>query len=244
MEHAIQVRQIREVDDKYSRIYLGDEFCERLLPTLRQLKAAVKLFGGNLTLATAPLTDEGLVQAKKLLAVLPRETEVVVNDWGLLDDVKKHKLTPVLGRLMLKYHRDPRVEVIDDKIPAGCRKVLHSSALTQTRFVKFLKKGGIRRIELDAAPFTLDHGDLSGFKVSLHVPCVYVTSTRQCLTAYYLTGKFGITNCTKPCLKHAFTWKNKGFPQNMNQKGNILFYKNPVIQPPPQCDRIVHHLQI
>lgn len=244
MEHAIHVRQIRDVDGKYSRIYLGDEFCERLLPTLGQVKAAVRLTGENLTLATAPLTDNGLVQAKKLLAVLPRETEVVVNDWGLFEDVKKHKLTPVLGRLMLKYHRDPRITAIEDKIPKGCRKVLHSSALTQKRFVKFLKKNNIRRIELDATPFTVDHGDLSGFKVSLHVPYVYVTTTRQCLTAYYLTGKFGITDCTKPCLKHTFTWKNKGLPQNLNQKGNSLFYKNPVIQPPPQCDRIVHHLQI
>ncbi|MFH1788382.1 MAG: hypothetical protein ABH834_03265 [Candidatus Altiarchaeota archaeon] len=244
MESAVHVRSIRDAGGEYDRVYLGDEFCERLLPTVRQLEKALKISDKKITLATPPLTDKGLAGAKKLLSALPGKTEVVVNDWGLLDDVKGLNLSPVLGRLLLKYHRDPRVELIDDKIPKGCRKVLHSSALTQERFVKFLKKNRIRRIELDAVPFEVDHGDLSGFKASLHVPYAYVTTTRQCLANYFTTGRFGIRECRKQCIECSFPWESQELAFDMVQKGNTLFIEGDSARIPQQCDRIVHHPQI
>ena len=244
MESAVHARRLREAGPEYDRIYLGDEFCERLLPSLRQLQEALELESKKMTLATSPLTDKGLAGAEKLLSALPAKAEVVVNDWGLLEGVKRHDLEPVLGRLLLKYHRDPRLALIGGNIPPACRKVLHSSALTQERFAEFLRKNGFRRIELDCVPFDVDHGGLSGFKVSLHVPYSYVASTRQCLTNYFTSGRFGIRECDKQCLTHHFNWDSADPELTMLQEGNSLFLEGDSTRIPPRCDRIVRHPQI
>jgi len=247
IEEAIQLLGTAEVKNyrgDYSRVYLGDEFCERLLPSRREAEAALKFCGKEakeFTLVTPYLTDSGVARAGKLLDALPLGTEVVVNDWGLIEDVCERELTPVLGRILIKYRRDPRVGAIEKNVPQGCRKVLQSSALTQGRFTNFIKSSGIERIELDNTPFQVDHGNLKDFKVSLHVPLVYVTTTRQCLTNFFVVGRFGIRPCSKACLKHSLTWANPDFPHSLIQKGNALFYENNEMPLGRTFDRIVRH---
>ncbi|MFH1835206.1 MAG: hypothetical protein ABH851_03345 [Methanobacteriota archaeon] len=248
MENAIVVpraSEIGKIEGEYGRVYLGDEFCERLLPSEREVEKIVKKAGStHLTLVTPYLTDSGISRARKLLDLLPEKTEVVLNDWGLLAEVQKRNLSPVLGRLLLKYKRDPRLELIESKIPKACLEVLHSSALTQNRFKEFLIKQGIGRIELDNTIALIDHGDLKGFKVSVHVPYVYVSTTRQCLTHFMDSGEFGIKDCEKECLKKSYVWESKRCPFPLIQRGNTLFYENSELGEIRGVDRIVHHEKI
>lgn len=248
-EEAIQVlgaAELKSYGGEYSRVYLGDEFCERLLPTRREVRVALgfcRKMGKEFTLVTPYLTDAGLARAEKLLDALPRGTEVVVNDWGLLEDVCARELTPVLGRIVIKYRRDPRVTAIEGNVPKGCRMVLHSSALTQERFKKFLRELGIKRIELDNTPFQVNHGNLKDFKATLHIPYVYVTTTRQCLANYFVKGVFGISECSKSCLKHSFTWSSPDFPEKLIQRGNTLFCLNASTLNGRGYDRVVKHVR-
>lgn len=168
----------------------------------------------------------------------------MLNDWGLLAEVQKRNLSPVLGRLLLRHNRDPRVGLIRDKIPQACWDVLHYSALTQSRYKKFLKKEGFERIELDNTRTPIDHGDLKGFKVSVHVPYVYVSTTRQCLTHFMDSGEFGIRACRKECLRKSYVWESKEYNTTLIQKGNTLFYENPELGGNILVDRIVHHKKI
>ena len=137
MEHAISVDRISELErcsPNYHRVYVGSEFCERLIPAEKEVKTALKFCEKNglgFTLVTPPLTYWGVARVKDILEILPEETEVVINDWGILKDVKRLKLTPVLGRLLVKYKRDPRISSIEGKIPKECREVLQSFSLTQ-----------------------------------------------------------------------------------------------------------------
>jgi hypothetical protein len=97
--------------DGYDRIYIGTEFCERLLPSVamletvlsRRAKAALPL-----TLVTPYLTDAGMGRVEKLLRLLsrrgPEAMEVVCNDWGtlhLLGTRYRGRFQPVLGRLLM-----------------------------------------------------------------------------------------------------------------------------------------------
>ena len=245
-EAAVGVRGIRELRayaGSYSRVYFGAEFCERLLPTPGEVARALRFCREKdkaFTLAMPCLTDRGLAGARKLLARLPEGTEVVLNDWGLLEDLEEFNLTPVLGRLLVKYRRDPRVEEVYG-IPAQCGCVLHSSALTQERFAGFLRKLGVCRIELDNPPFRVDHGSLRGFRVSVHLPYVYVTTGRQCLTNYFADGVFGIRPCGKACLRHSFTWESPDFPTPLVHAGNTLCYVNEAEPAGKKADRLVYH---
>lgn len=232
MEKAVQFRglkALRGFDGKCDRIYFGVDFCERLLPTERELESAVSFTargGKDFTFVTPYLTEGGVSRVERLLGSLPGGSEVVFNDWGALDLIKSSGMTPVLGRLLVKYKRDPRVPAVSSKIPAGGRRVLSSSVLTQKRFGDFLKESGVNRVELDNPPFAVDHGSLKGFKVSAHTPYVYVTTGRQCLTRYFVSGRFGIRECKRECARNSFTWAHNGMGRPLMQRGNSIFYEN------------------
>ena len=65
MEQAVfisRVDQLKYCDDNFTRLYFGIEFCERLLPTLQQLKkviSAVKERGGGIKLCNALCNQQG-----------------------------------------------------------------------------------------------------------------------------------------------------------------------------------------
>src|SRR5437867_3594050 len=76
------------------------------------------------------VTDRGLARPRPLLEAAASErgegTEVVVNDWGVLRLVRREfpGLRPVLGRLMNKMMRDPRVAPFYSGGPDDARRAL------------------------------------------------------------------------------------------------------------------------
>lgn len=101
----------------YTRLYFGNEFCQRLLPSVSQLDKALSAARGrdlDFSLVTPYVTDEGMRGVKKLCVFLKKTgcpVEVIVNDWGVLQMVSRDfpSLTPVLGRLLTKQKRGPTV---------------------------------------------------------------------------------------------------------------------------------------
>jgi len=118
MEKAVfisDVSQLGCVGKKYSRVYFGNEFCERLIPSCEDL-VKVMLFvrkkGFAFSLVTPYVTDTGLGKIKLLLRRLHKEKmpcEIIVNDWGVLHAVSRQypSFSPVLGRLLTKQKRCP-----------------------------------------------------------------------------------------------------------------------------------------
>jgi len=91
---------------KYDAVYLGSEFCENKLPAPGDFGLLRKIYAGPVTAVTSILSETGLERAKALAAFLARggAFEIVVNDWGLLRHLKKHKALkarPILGRLLM-----------------------------------------------------------------------------------------------------------------------------------------------
>ncbi len=85
-----------------NRIHLGNEFCERLLPTpseLLQVQQQAQQLELDFCLVTPMLTDAGFKRLDALLPLLAEGAEVVINDWGTLQQLRADYpgLVPVLG---------------------------------------------------------------------------------------------------------------------------------------------------
>ena len=99
------------------RAYLGNEFCQYLIPARESFSKVCRELrerGLAITFLTPPVTDAGLDKLRPLFAWLAAQAngaEVVFNDWGTLQVLHEEfdALRPVRGRLLNKTMRDPRV---------------------------------------------------------------------------------------------------------------------------------------
>lgn len=157
MENAIyitKISQFKYVSGKYSRLYYGNEFCERLIPSVGDLKKALSLAEKKelaFSLVTPYVTNIGVKKLMPLFELLKDSRsgcEIIVNDWGILSLVHREypNLTLVLGRLLIKQKRGP-----------GLKQLLRRN--TRTRLIKDSKNPNIKvfvfqkKLPLDLDPY-------------------------------------------------------------------------------------------
>ncbi len=144
-------------------LYLGDEFCQNLVPSPDDFACAVDAFGGRVVLVTPLLTDAAFDSVEEIVeahASPRRPLELVVNDLGLLHAARARwarSVRPSLGRVFMH-----RVKVMPRGFARG-----------------FLKEHGVRRVELDD-PALLPRFEGFGLKYSFHTPFRYLSVTRFC----------------------------------------------------------------
>ncbi len=120
MEQAIYIVRTDDlsyVNESYSRLYFGHEFCERRLPSgpsLEEILSFVKTKQMEFSFVTPYVTSVGLKKTQKLIELLRRRNvscEVIVNDIGILNLINRQypEFTPVLGRLLTKQKRSPEL---------------------------------------------------------------------------------------------------------------------------------------
>ena len=242
MERALFIaksKNLKYLSPQLTRLYFGTEFCQRLLPSRNEIDRVMDFVQENncaFTLVTPYVTNEGLQHWKAVIeqvaATVPR-CEVVFNDWGLfriLQDIFP-ELKPVLGRLMTKIKRGPRLMKVMDKLPPDALKHLQSTNLSVEPYRKFLLDRGISRAELDHPLQDIQlNGIGSSIHLSLYIPFVYVTTTRFCLSASCdkpeEKGMVGILPCNKECQKYTFSLDNPVMDTSLIRKGNTIFFKN------------------
>ena len=255
MERALFIakkKNLKYLTTDYQRVYFGNEFCERLLPStetlsgVRQEIADRKL---DFTLVTPYVTDAGIQKVARLLETLPSGTEVVFNDWGVLRIIRQNfpALQLVQGRLLTKLKRGPRIAHFLDKLPPDALHHLRSTNLGVPAYQQFLKKHTINRVELDNPIQGLDlEGVPADLKLSLYIPFAYVSTTRFCLVANCdipeKKGVIGVFPCHQECQKYTFYLNNPVMTTLLIRKGNTLFFKNTKLPPDLKkttIDRIV-----
>lgn len=229
----------------FSRIYFGNEFCQHLIPSrdsLTRIYSAAQRKGLAFTLLTPYITDEGIERLQPLfefLAGQEERPEVVVNDWGVLRLLRREfpNLTPVLGRLMNKMLRDPLATAyytLHALTPKPALSALRRSNLTVPVYQAFLKRSGIRMVEVDnvVQGIDMDFQGL-GFAAALYVPYGFVATGRICLFASLnqpKEKKFTVsTRCSKECQRHYAECSYheapfKGNPFVLLHRGNTVFY--------------------
>jgi hypothetical protein len=121
MEKAIFVTKIshlKYIDASFTRLYYGNEFCERLIPSGQELRKALRFAKKrklDFSFVTPYVTNAGLGKLQKLFKLINafgKGSEIIINDWGTLSlTLEKYpKLTPVLGRLLTKQKRGPNLQ--------------------------------------------------------------------------------------------------------------------------------------
>lgn len=242
LEKAIFVSKTSDlelVSKEYQRLYYGQEFCERLLPTEEEFKKVlnfVKMKNLLFTFVTPYVTDTAIIKLTKFFKYLSKNfpsAEVVGNDWGVLYTLKKYEnLETVLGRLLNKVKKDPRIKEIFNDLPELAKNHFTSTSCNTPHFRKFLRENNIFRVEFDnpLQPLNINLNDKKHkLKGSLYYPYTYLTTTRLCLSSLQNISTLSISVCKKQCQDNYFKLDNKSFTYNLILKGNTIFYKNDTI---------------
>ena len=214
MEKAIIINRIKDLkhwDKKYSRIYLGNEFCSRLLPEKEEIDDILKIIKKEklgLTLLTGQVDSQGLKIIRKIVKYLAKEQileEVVINDYGILNYLRRGfpYCQVILGRMLSRF-------VI-------------------LRRDSFLNKMGIRRLEFDNFN---EIQKCQSVPISYYYPYSVFSTTRYCPMADITNNKLknhGITKCSKECLEIGELKVNSPILiKSAILKGNAQFIKNKV----------------
>ncbi|MFH1276711.1 MAG: hypothetical protein ABIH82_06385 [Candidatus Woesearchaeota archaeon] len=244
MEKAIFTNEPEKYDlTNYDRIYFGNEFCENNFISFERVKEIVKLVKDQkkeITFVTPFVTDKGLKVIENFLEEIPKGSEVVFNDYGVLSLIETFSqakgFKPVFGRLLNRQKRGPRIVQLKDKLPQKGYEYFQHCNLDVMG--DFLDSKNIQRAEIDNV--------IQEFKVktklnlSLYYPWVYVSTTRLCLVngiENLARKKISICPCKREC--HKYILVNDKFPLKLYQKGVTQFYFNDKL-PSKGYDRLVY----
>ena len=240
MEHAIFISKIKNLEyvtQEYSRLYFGVEFCQNLIPSIEDLSYILRFVSKkrlDFTFVTPFITKEGLEKLKPQLNYLVQEhpvSEIIINDWGLLSWIDKNysNLTLVLGRLLVKQKRGPRILSLMGRVPDIMIQHFRQSNVDTSMISNFLISKGINRIEFDNLLQGISRPAHS-LKGSLYTPFVYVTTTRFCPASS--TDRISnrslraIFPCNKECQNYTLKLQHEQMPMDLFLKGNTQFFMN------------------
>ncbi len=244
MEQAIfisKVENLKYYTPPFSRLYFGNEFCEQLLPSVNDLEKAldfVRENGLDFTLVSPYVTEKALGRLELLFQETVRRkpgSEVVFNDYGVLRvlNSRYRELEPVMGRLLHKMKRGPRLMTVINKLPSSTVEYFRSSNLTVPVLGEFLTRKGVKRVELDNLLQGFDFSLGSNLSASLYVPFAYVTTTRFCLANSCDVPEkeeiIGIFPCQRECQRYTFYLRSEIMPVILMRKGNTIFFENGVL---------------
>ena len=230
-----------------SRVYVGSETCERLLPTRKAIRSWVLAARGtrvSLSLVLPPLSRDGLARAEEAVRALEglEGFEVVAGDWGTVHRLRSRhpRLVIVLGRLTHKMLRDPRLaEYFDSpQAAAPARAALCRSGELAPGFRALMERYGIGRREVDPflQPLEADEWESRSEKLSVHFPYLFVTMGRACLlgamhrepAAKFVPG----APCRSECRKYAVEFRvpvpgGSGAVKDLLNLGNAYYHAVP-----------------
>jgi len=244
------IRQLKHWDHSYKRIYFGQEFCERLIPStgdLDQILEFVKKEDLKLTFVTPYLTDNGIKNILNLIDILEKYScvdELVFNDWGLFNILKNSRFSLVMGRLLVKQAKDPRL--YNNKIIYSKESMEElQQPYLNSSLMKFLFNNNIYRIELDNSMLGINcKGPFYETKMhcSVYFPYGYISTSRFCLTLRVLNeGELKITkSCKRECERYEFALQNDKNNIKLFLKGNTIFFLNERATNDGKIDRIIY----
>lgn len=238
-------------DFSFHRLYFGQEFCERLIPTKSWLEKALNFKEERsieFTFLTPFVSEAGLRKWEEILEILyslSPESEVVINDLGIYHLIRERfpRFTKVLGRLLTKQKRGPRILRMEGKVPEQMIEHFRRFNADVPFLSVFYKELGFNRIELDNTLQGISRD--SDMPASLYFPHIYVSTTRMCLTNQSDNRKESmraIFPCKKECRNIRFTIEHNEIPVPVTIAGNTQFILSEKLPPSPEglhIDRLV-----
>ncbi|MFZ5643831.1 MAG: hypothetical protein ACOY46_09605 [Bacillota bacterium] len=228
---------------QFTRLYFGQEFCEKLIPAAEDITGALEWCSKHnmeFTLVTPYVTEEGIKKLTPLFKAISRNRcEVVANDWGVLYLLRKQfpRLVPVMGRLLNKAIRDPRINQFHKDSSADSSDFFRRSSASSPYLKSLLNILKVARVETDNLPQGIDDSLAgTGLEVSLYIPYGFISTGRICLS-----GSWGLRQgakflssgaCSRLCRHYLIEMCDRsGRVESRNpdwevfQKGNTVFYR-------------------
>ncbi len=260
VENAIHITSLKNLRyflrGAYRRIYWGAEFCQNLIPSLKDTREILRFCRRRkikFTYITPFVTERGMEKLEETFLLLREEScgsEIVVNDWGvlhLLDRCFKGSFILGLGRILVRQHRDPAIEGAIKKQPVlfskmidgsfiialhkrpcrAYRQWVKSSYLGAPTTRRFLARFDIKRAEFSNTIQGIDLRRIHLFK-SLYAPYVNISTTRFCPMDTRHQKSYRINVCSRECQRYYEVLSRKKEPSVFLKRGNTLFYKNPL----------------
>jgi hypothetical protein len=241
---------------EYTGVYAGSAFCQEALPDPAEMLALASVAlerGLSFHLITPYLTERHFSRAAVLADALAKAapgSEVITNDLGFLATLASEypALIPVAGTILAFQRTDPQVPEIINAAFGGAelerkRDSLRSVSVSNPIFAQFLKERRVSRLEVQN-PVQGVLLNAAGFSFTLHIPYVYVATSRFCQPMERLTrpGRVpGVYNCLRQCKSCFFRIKPHGSDMQFIFRGNTIYYENPSVAIPPEVDRVVVH---
>lgn len=220
-------------DQCFDALHFGNEFCERLLPSSRSVEAAVNWAKDRqlaFCLVTPALADQGLEQLRTLLPLLPPNTPVICNDYGVIELLLQefNALLPIAGRQLNKVLKDPRLPNADwaQAVPTPNRD--------DPAWLSLMQSLGVTGQEIDLRPWAEPTDLIPGaLPLAIHFPYAYVLKGRICrIGGLHAPTKKKFApgqNCRHECLTY-FCRKQRAEHRlvaepDMIARGNSLFQR-------------------
>ncbi|MCC7381897.1 MAG: hypothetical protein IT384_08715 [Deltaproteobacteria bacterium] len=233
-------------DLRFERLYYGQELCERLIPSAREVHHARRVArerGWQLSLVTYAPSDAALDGWIAVLDAIRSGGgaedgfedgfqhgfedgfEIVVNDFGLLVACREHvgDAPIVLGRHMKRMLKDHR-------LPAATPQVEWDR-----EEIALLKDRGVSRVELDLTPSGLPEVKDLPFPASAYLPCGCMATGRACMSGSLRLPserKFRpAAPCGRECRAVSFDLEDPAGPRDADAapvrlflRGNTVFF--------------------
>ena len=229
------------------RLYIGNQFCSHLFPSDEMLFALLQKAQKESLQVTVVFTcqkESVLKSMEQLLQKLDqwcgghdRELEVIVNDWGLagLFGRMTSHLIPVLGILLNKYKKDPRIG-----FKQGDQMLLKENPLGLENYRKYLQdEFAIHRYEWECCGHEQEYPQGHN---SLYFPFYQTNTSQYCpLYACCTTGERGRqkkpVNCPRYCQNKVLL-----YPDHLKMVGryNSLFaLDDTLLRMPEQVEQLM-----
>lgn len=237
--------------EKVTRIYIGDEFCVNKVPTSDEFEQFIQWSqenGLSLTLLLPALTDPEIKRLNRLFqtinSIVPKDFELVVNDWGLILFLRKFypDISVSAGRLFNKGFKDPRLSIDHRQLKSDPKNenLLSTCSIDFQTIIQQFTAFGIYRIERDILPYENMNWNIPDDRMqySIYFPYGYITTGRACWTAaVHLKTKHRFVpgiDCPRFCKSLFWELKNISFKFRIFVKGNTVYYLYPA--------NLVYHL--
>jgi len=239
---------------QFEHLYLGDEFCERRLPSILDLENLLnrkEYRNLKFTLVTPYLTDAGIEKLSQLLRFIVSEEFIlqgmVINDWGTLMLLREHhcKFQIALGRILVsRYLKEEHGE--------GLQGLRDQNSIRKPYFnfpdpvIDSFKRENISALEFNSYHHLLltrqqlmNHG----FKVHTYYPFIYLTTSRYCSANEEFSAYFrkSIQSCDKSCDKLTAQISNSKYSHSIFINGNAFFVRerNQGVLAELEADRLI-----
>lgn len=203
------------------RVYIGHEYCERLLPEgneLIKLMEIAKEEDLQITFVLPNFYQSHIEKIQNILNTISEfseknnlVTEVVFNNWGTFEIIKnKVNLKPLLGKQLIKYKRDPRFSFEDNNVFSRFQDMFSTGDLQNDSYIEFLVNNNIHNAEIECLPQGIpnDLNRNSPIDLSIHLPFYNTAVSRLCLLG--VTDRDPRTlwqyekECKKACRKYKY----------------------------------------